>query len=208
LHDLLAASEAYFADAMDLGVDSALDALDLDEIPDDVKDRLAKKLADRIKENAKYVRDSLLPDLVSGKYEATRDKLDDEDLGDDPTDEEINDHLATLQGDLDDELDDRVGMYADQLYPTAHVALSAVSGDVGVLMTWELDPGADHCENCPEFADGGPYCDPDDPVEDVDPLPAFPGDGTDCFSNCRCTLAFDQESYDAYAHEKGLDEAA
>lgn len=100
-------------------------------------------------------------------------------------------------------------MYASQLYPTANESMAAVTSDAGVLMLWILDESVDdHCDSCLEFADGGPYSDPDDDVEGADPLPAFPGDGTDCLTNCRCTLEFEQSTWDDYAEAHGLAKAA
>lgn len=48
---------------------------------------------------------------------------------------------------------------------------------------WELEPGADHCDDCLDNADGSPYA--------VDDLPTLPGIGdTQCRGNCRCTVRY------------------
>ena len=51
---------------------------------------------------------------------------------------------------------------------------------------WELDPGADHCDDCQANADGGPY--------PIDGLPTLPGLGdTRCRGNCRCRIRYTAE---------------
>lgn len=54
---------------------------------------------------------------------------------------------------------------------------------------WNLEPAAQHCDQCPVFAAGSPY---DPPwVEGGNILNATPGDGnTDCGAACRCDLSY------------------
>ena len=51
----------------------------------------------------------------------------------------------------------------------------------GQQFAWVLDPGAQHCETCLEYASGGPYT--------METLPGIPGDApTICDGGCRCNL--------------------
>jgi hypothetical protein len=177
---------------MDLGIDEVLNALGVDAEAIDASTRanLEEALRERIAENNAYLADNLFTDLRAGMYDAT---------GEDG---------SPPQEDLDIALEERLGMYASELWPAASEGISKVSSSEGVLLLWELDPAADHCDNCPEFADGGPYSDPDEPIEGAEELPAFPGDGTDCLTNCRCTLEFDPETWKDYVDKNALDEAA
>jgi hypothetical protein len=97
-------------------------------------------------------------------------------------------------------------MYANEIYQTATEAMAKPVFDAGILMDWDIDPAADHCDQCPGLAEGGPYSDPDNPVDGADPLPTYPGN-TDCFSNCKCQLVFEQASWDAYSTAQGFDQS-
>ena len=49
------------------------------------------------------------------------------------------------------------------------------------MIAWELEPLAEHCPTCLDFAAGGPYT--------IDNLPGIPGDAdTECDGSCRCNL--------------------
>lgn len=69
------------------------------------------------------------------------------------------------------------------LVHTAH-QISVRHSDTEATWDWELDPAAAHCEDpdgndCPSFAEGGPYAAGEEPAD--------PGDGTTpCGGYCRC----------------------
>jgi hypothetical protein len=51
----------------------------------------------------------------------------------------------------------------------------------GLLLSWELDPRAHHCETCPKLAALPPM--------PLDQWPTLPGaGGTECEQGCRCSL--------------------
>lgn len=164
----------FFDSAMSLGVDEAEKILGA-TISDDTLKRLRDELQARIDANVQFVSDLLRPDVESGLYDS-----------DDPDEQTA----------LDAKLDARLGRYADALYPTAIRGAVVPVAEEGVLMRWILDAGADHCDRCPDLAAGGPYTDDDG----SNPLPTYPGDGdTPCFGNCRCSIEFDEESWNRYA---------
>lgn len=58
---------------------------------------------------------------------------------------------------------------------------------------WDLEPGAQHCADCPDYADGSPY----DPYGTAggNILDATPGDGhTSCGAACKCSLRYGSAS--------------
>lgn len=93
--------------------------------------------------------------------------------------------LATHQL-SDAQLMARTGMYADALYSTfaniqtAREALATASGGPQRYARRIIDPGAEHCEECPALAARGWI-----PVEQMVPI----GDTT-CLMNCRCTIEY------------------
>ena len=183
----LETADEFFAEAMEMGVREAEDVLDID-VPEDLGADLRAAVEERISRWRDYVNENLRADVDAGRYDAGDD---------DPPDR---------QGELDDELDARVGRYADALWPTAQQGFADTAMDAGVLMEWVLDDSVDNCEDCPAIAANSPYCSEDEPVEGVEVLATYPGDGdTACHSNCKCTLEFDQDSWDRYASENGLD---
>jgi hypothetical protein len=166
-----ALAEKYYEMAMDAGVSEAELVLGADVSPGMVAD-LRAYLADALDSNDGYVEDSLLPAIDNAE--------------------------APLEGEA---LVDRLGMYADQVFPVANTGLIKSTSGSGLIWEWVLDEAADHCEgtgSCPELADGGPYSDPDDDESDLPSLPTFPGVDTLCGARCRCTVSITNESWNAY----------
>lgn len=188
LQELLDQSESFFGDAGDLSESELEQLLGRSLTKEEVK-KIDDALAGRIDVNAKFVEANLFADIKDGRYGA-----------EDPEEQER----------LDEQLDGRVGRYADGLYGAANETFFGTAQMLtGVLMNWILDPSADHCEDCLALSAGGPYTDPDDDVEGGEPLQTYPGDGdTDCLSNCRCTLEFEETSWSAYADAQGYADTA
>lgn len=56
------------------------------------------------------------------------------------------------------------------------------------MLYWDLEPSANHCPTCPDYADGSPYTPPGSGVNELD---ATPGDGhTECGAACKCSLRY------------------
>ena len=183
------ATDEFFNLAMELGVDEAETHLRR-ETPPALVERLREAVRDRLVAFGRVVDTHLRVDVEAGDYEASPD-----DLAAD----------TDAQESLDAELDRRLGRYADALHPVAYEGLASTTFDAGVLMVWQVDPGADNCADCIDLEADNPYCAPEDEIDGAMPLPTYPGDGdTDCRSNCHCSLAFEETSWNNYVAANGL----
>jgi hypothetical protein len=100
----------------------------------------------------------------------------------------VDDKIAALASD--------VTRYADPPWSAGNAGYGNQLGEFDVLMDWTLDDAADHCEDCPELADGSPYS--------VDDIPTWPAQGdTQCLDRCKCMITADKDSW-----EKVFGEAA
>lgn len=92
-------------------------------------------------------------------------------------------------------LDNRADLYVGRMRGTANEAFVNAS-DPDSSFEWELGD-TEHCDDCLEMADGGPYT--------VDTLFSFPGDGgTQCLGNCGCTLTRD-DGVEGFGHHNDED---
>lgn len=120
-------------------------------------------------------------------------------------DSEAIDGLIDSQGDYLDGFADAIdggGLSAAQVAARAALYGGAIwqafqrgrgdgAADAGLTQCWwDLDPAvSDHCDDCPDLAEGSPYAYPDE-------LPTYPGGDVQCGSNCRCALRFEGEADD------------
>jgi hypothetical protein len=86
----------------------------------------------------------------------------------------------------------RVNLQADLTWGALQDGyVDAGAGDVGspyALIYWDLEPGAQHCHDCPDMAVGSPY---DPPGSGGNELDQTPGDGrTECGAACKCDLNY------------------
>ena len=79
--------------------------------------------------------------------------------------------------------------YSQPPWDAGQEAYGQALDDNEVLLDWVLDDGADHCEECPDVADGGPYT--------ADELDVWPGD-LECQDNCRCSIQAEESSWNAF----------
>ncbi len=74
----------------------------------------------------------------------------------------------------------RAALYAGRLRGTANETFTLAS-DEDLTFTWVLGGDEEHCEACPDLAQGSPYR--------AEELPTIPGaNATPCLWNCRCSL--------------------
>lgn len=105
-------------------------------------------------------------------------------LGDPPADLAFNKFTAWASP--------RIGLQADITWSGFQDGyLDAATADQAGLrlqLWWELEPAAQHCDDCPEYAAGSPY---DAPGSGGNELDATPGDGhTQCGASCKCSLRY------------------
>lgn len=86
----------------------------------------------------------------------------------------------------------RIGLQADVTwsgFQDGYVdAASADAAGLKLQLWWELEPSAQHCDDCPLYAAGSPY---DAPGSGGNELDATPGDGhTACGASCKCGLRY------------------
>ena len=85
----------------------------------------------------------------------------------------------------------RAALYGGAIWQAFQMGKGDGAADAGLTQCWwDLDPAvSDHCDDCPDLAEGSPYAYPDE-------LPTFPGGDVQCGSNCRCALRFEGEADD------------
>jgi len=100
------------------------------------------------------------------------------DMGDAVISEEL---IQVATDDAQYRLDLAVDSAGWQGYQAGRV--DAIAGEGG-RFRWNLDPGANHCETCLEYAAGGPYT-----FDELVSTIGIPGDApTICDGGCRCNL--------------------
>jgi len=138
---------------------------------------MLQELTDAISENDRYLADSLIPS-IRAKIEAG---LIDEDvlaaLGIGAGAEAIGGILDTLGG--------RVAMYAGGWWALFNVIAGLGAKESGKPIRWSRDFMAHHCDTCLEFGDRD-YPSWDDMLAETGGV--SPASGTDCGSNCRCSI--------------------
>ncbi|MDE2104315.1 MAG: hypothetical protein KGL39_44165 [Patescibacteria group bacterium] len=89
----------------------------------------------------------------------------------------------------------RIGLQADITwsgFQDGYVdAASADRAGLKLQLWWELEPSAQHCDDCPQYAAGSPYDAPGSAASGGNELNATPGDGhTACGASCKCGLRY------------------
>lgn len=76
-----------------------------------------------------------------------------------------------------DAVANRLELYAEPAWNVFQTTRGeAMDYQAGLLFVWSLDPASNHCDDCPDLADEGPYT-----TSDGDnPIPTWPGDGDTC----------------------------
>jgi phage portal protein BeeE len=90
-------------------------------------------------------------------------------------------------------VDSRLELYAEPAWNVfEHVKGEAYEYQSGLLLDWTLDPASQHCEDCPDVADGSPYT----TSTGDNPIPDWPGDdGQACGIRCNCSVTPEEESW-------------
>ena len=104
------------------------------------------------------------------------------------------DHEDIDYGDAVHNLSSRLELYAEPVWNVFQNVKRIGYEDQGggLLLIWSLDPASNHCDDCPEIADGNPYT----TSAGDNPLPTWPGDGdTQCETRCNCSVEPEEQSW-------------
>lgn len=138
-------------------------------------------VSDAISENDDYLSDSLIPDI---EKKVKAGLLDPGIIAALAAGEGAAAFLALLQTETS-----RVGSYSGEWWKTYNSAVGLVADENGSKVTSYLDPRADHCGECPEFAEtGGKVYGSWKEYQDATGG-RVPGE-FECGPNCRCWLEF------------------
>lgn len=81
-----------------------------------------------------------------------------------------------------------VARYSEPAWGAGMEAYGDALDSNDILLVWTLGDDVDHCDVCPDLADGSPYAKGD--------LPTWPKAGdTPCFDNCYCTITADPATW-------------
>lgn len=155
------------------------DALELALGKESVTPDMLERAVVVMRENERYLTESLIPDLRAKLKKAYSDP----DIqiaisgGDGP--ETVRAVLQTVAS--------RVGMYAGEMWDLYNYTFGLMADEKGRKVFWARDENADHCQTCLDYGD-----------REYESFAAMlvetggisPANGTDCLSRCRCHLRF------------------